>query len=88
MVFLSFFNTMTNTVQIDYKWEKHRWSDWDSNLGQQNGMQTNLLSYGGPLVLLLFSTICGQSYKQFTVVNYDSRVIPDLKIPQITTLES
>ena len=29
-----------------------------------------------------------QSYKQFTLVNYDSRVIPDLKIPHITTLGS
>ena len=32
--------------------------------------------------------ISGQSYKHFTLVNYDSRVIPDLKIPHITTLES
>ena len=31
--------------------------------------------------------ISGQSYKHFTLVNYDSRVIPDWKIPQITTLE-
>ena len=30
----------------------------------------------------------GQSYKHFTHVNYDSRVVPDLKIPHITTLES
>ena len=30
----------------------------------------------------------GQSYKQFTIVNYDSRVVPDLKLPHITTLES
>ena len=32
--------------------------------------------------------ICGQSYKQFMLVNYHSRVIPDLKTPHITTLES
>ena len=32
--------------------------------------------------------LCGQSYKHFTLVNYDSRVVPDLKIPHITTLES
>ena len=25
----------------------------------------------------------GQSYKQFTLVNYDSRVVPDLKKPHI-----
>ena len=31
---------------------------------------------------------CGQSYKHFTLVNYDSRVVPDCKIPHITTLES
>ena len=30
----------------------------------------------------------GQSYKASTNVNYDSRVVPDLKIPLITTLES
>ena len=30
----------------------------------------------------------GQSYKASTIVIYDSRVIPDLKIPHITTLES
>ena len=30
----------------------------------------------------------GQSYKHFTIINYDSRVVPDLKIPHITTLES
>ena len=31
---------------------------------------------------------CGQSYKASTIVIYDSRVVPDLKIPHITTLES
>ena len=30
----------------------------------------------------------GQSYKASMIVNYDSRVVPDLKIPHITTLES
>ena len=30
---------------------------------------------------------CGQSYKGSTIVNYDSRVVTDLKIPHITTLE-
>ena len=29
----------------------------------------------------------GQSYKHFTLMNYDPRDVPDLKIPQITTLE-
>ena len=29
----------------------------------------------------------GQSYKHFTIVNYDCRVVPDLKIPHIMTLE-
>ena len=28
----------------------------------------------------------GQSYKQFMLVNCDSRDVPDLKIPHITTL--
>ena len=30
----------------------------------------------------------GQSYKASTIVIYASRVVPDLKIPHITTLES
>ena len=32
--------------------------------------------------------ISGQSYKGSTIVNYNSRVIPDLKIPHIMTLGS
>ena len=31
---------------------------------------------------------CGQSYKTSTIVIYDSRVVPDLKLPNISTLES
>ena len=31
---------------------------------------------------------CGQSYKASTIVIYDSRIVPDLKIPHIATLES
>ena len=30
---------------------------------------------------------CSQSYKHFMLVNYDSNVVHDLKIPHITTLE-
>ena len=30
----------------------------------------------------------GQSYKAPTIVIYDSRVVPDLKLPHIMTLES
>ena len=30
----------------------------------------------------------GQSYKQFLLVNYASRVVPDWKISHFTTLES
>ena len=40
--------------------------------------------FGSPLNGLF----CGQSYKHFTLVNYDSRVTPDWKIPHITTLEA
>ena len=32
--------------------------------------------------------ISGQSYKVSKIVIYDSRVVPDLKIPHITTVES
>ena len=31
---------------------------------------------------------CGQSYKASTIVIYQSRVVPDLKIAHITTLDS
>ena len=37
---------------------------------------------------LVESNTSGQSYKGSTIVNYDSRVVADLKIPHITTLES
>ena len=30
----------------------------------------------------------GQSYKASTIIIYASRVVPDLKLPHITTLES
>ena len=30
----------------------------------------------------------GQSYKASKIVIYDSKVVPDLKIPHITTLDS
>ena len=39
------------------------------------------------LGIALAPAISGQSYKQFTLVNYDPRVVPDWKIPHITTLE-
>ena len=32
--------------------------------------------------------ICGQSYKVSAIVSYDSRVVPDLKIPHISTQDS
>ena len=38
------------------------------------------------LVIVLYNS--GQSYKNSTIVIYDSRVVPDLKIPHITTLDS
>ena len=38
-------------------------------------------------ILSLFLS-SGQYYKQFTLVNYDSRAVPDLKTPHITTLGS
>ena len=43
------------------------------------------------VVALAYPLFCvhrtrGKSYKHFTLVNYDSRVVPDWKIPHITTL--
>ena len=39
-------------------------------------------------LLKVIAQISGQSYKASTIVIYDSRVVPDLKIPHITPLES
>ena len=39
-------------------------------------------------LLAAISVTSGQSYKASTIVIYASRVVPDLKIPHITTLES
>ena len=38
--------------------------------------------------IVFIGKISDQSYKHFTLVNYGSRVVTDLKIPHITTLES
>ena len=38
--------------------------------------------------LLISQIVLWPTYKQFTIVIYDSRVIPDLKIPHIMTLDS
>ena len=40
------------------------------------------------IVAIMDSNFSGQSYKVSTIVNYDSRVVLDLKIPHITTLDS
>ena len=53
-----------------------------------------ILKYGEPLLLLrlkscpkcfFISVTSGQLAKHFMLLNYDSRVVPDLKIPHITT---
>ena len=43
---------------------------------------------GTPYATLRQDAICGQSYKAPTIVIYNSRVVPDLKLPHFTTLES
>ena len=43
--------------------------------------QTNPLSYSG-------TPLSDQSYKGSMILNYDSRVVPDFKIPNITTLDT
>ena len=50
-----------------------------------------LPSFEQDIVTLRFSVekiSSGQSYKASTIVIYDSRVLPDLKIPHIMTLDS
>ena len=40
-----------------------------------------------PIVDSAADCTCGQSYNASTILIYNSRVIPDLKIPHITTLD-
>jgi len=47
-----------------------------------------ILFFDVVFIAISISVTSGQSYKHFTIVKYDSRVIPDLKLPHITTLES
>ena len=49
---------------------------------QMMPMETNKYNF------VCFMFISGQSYKQFMLINYDSRVTHDLKVPHITTLGS
>ena len=35
-----------------------------------------------------YTQTCGESYKHFKLINYDSRVVPDWKKTNIMTLES
>ena len=49
---------------------------------------TKIIGIGLPVIVIIGASTCGQSYKHFTLVNYDSRVVYDWKIPHITTLES
>ena len=49
---------------------------------------TRLVKLGVNRTQLVKIYTSGQSYKASTIVIYASRVVPDLKIPHITTLES
>ena len=70
-------------------------TDWNGLLGGRNliiskvSQTTKLIESDIHLCywVVCFSN-CGQSYKASTIVNYDSRVVPDLKLPHITTLDS
>ena len=59
-----------------------------SLLGQRNESSRTTSSLGSFRYQSLLFKTCGQSYKASTIVIYASRVVPDLKIPHITTLES
>ena len=59
-----------------------------SLLGQRNESSRTTSSPGSFRYQSLLFKTCGQSYKASTIVIYASRVVPDLKIPHITTLES
>ena len=54
----------------------------------KEGERLKIYSEPGAILFTIGSVSCGQSYKASTIVIYNSRVVPDWKIPHITTLES
>ena len=71
---LSFSHHNSNIIRL-----KQRSCGWESNPVLQVGRRRLIL-------WAMTAPTSGQSYKHFTLVNYDSRVVPDLKLPHITTL--
>ena len=55
------------------------------NINKKRSWMTHL---GKQIIYLLRNNFSGHSDKHFTLVNYNARGVPDLKIPHITTLES
>ena len=54
----------------------------------ENKCKNVLLDWRAKISLPFLMYFSGQSYKHFTLANYNSRVVPDWKIPHFTTLES
>ena len=82
-----------STLANQLEWCKQAERNFTLNLFDKRGMelilskwfmlnQRTLTTWEGSLYG------CGQSYKASTIVIYYSRVVPDLKIPHITTLDS
>ena len=81
--FLNCFETVYDWVQSDSFFGRRRWTIGLLNICWMLACCSNICHF-----LLNTRVYCGQSYKHFTLINYDSRVVPDWKIPHITTLES
>ena len=61
---------------------------WRPIINYEISQLAGMLKYLGTSLIISLTHTCGQSYKHFTLVNYDTRVVPDWKIPHIMTLES
>ena len=60
----------------------------DKNKAKKRQVMAHVFKNNYLLERQRYFLISGHSYKHLKLVNYDSRVVPDLKIPHITTLES
>ena len=49
-----FLSMSQNNDKFDFKWKKHRWCDWDSNLGPQDGRRRRIQqTMAGPIIWTL-----------------------------------
>ena len=66
----------------------HRWCAWDSNAQPYDGRHRRNHGAMAATIKVFLLLICGQSYKQFTLVIYDPRVVIWSVFQSGPTLES